>query len=357
MKIGTHIASLRKMKGMTQEQLATAVGVSAPAVSKWETDSSCPDISLLCPLARALGTNVDQLLQFEEVLPKEELTKRVNEIVEMARNGEIEKAERMLNELLHTYPSDCDLKYNAYLAIIMFAMLFPMKAPDKKQKWMEQRKQLLDEIRKEGASSYREKAVSALATIAIQNAELEYAEQLLKELPEHSNDTAMIWAQLYLKKKEPEKALEVTQRRLFVLVGLLQRCLITMMNKEMISSAEQTLELCKVYRQVEEIFKVGSSTSEGFFMEAYMRMGNQEAAKNSAIKMMNDIVGTVQIPNPFLFSPTFKIEEGQPAATKEMKEMLLEGLLKEEALVQYQQDEEFQRAINRLQQDIQHRNI
>lgn len=58
---------------MTQEQLAAALGVSGPAVSKWETGSSCPDIMLLCPLARVLGTNVDTLLSFEEELSQEDL--------------------------------------------------------------------------------------------------------------------------------------------------------------------------------------------------------------------------------------------------------------------------------------------
>ena len=64
--LGAQIAALRRAKGLTQGQLAEAVGVSPPAVSKWETDKSCPDIALLCPLARALGTDVDTLLQFEE---------------------------------------------------------------------------------------------------------------------------------------------------------------------------------------------------------------------------------------------------------------------------------------------------
>ncbi|RFT79734.1 XRE family transcriptional regulator, partial [Adlercreutzia equolifaciens] len=63
MDLGTRISELRREKGMTQEQLAKLVGISAPAVSKWETGSSCPDIALLCPLARALDTNVDTLLQ------------------------------------------------------------------------------------------------------------------------------------------------------------------------------------------------------------------------------------------------------------------------------------------------------
>ena len=49
LKMGSTIAALRKSRGLTQEQLAALVGVSGPAVSKWETDASCPDVSLLCP--------------------------------------------------------------------------------------------------------------------------------------------------------------------------------------------------------------------------------------------------------------------------------------------------------------------
>lgn len=66
--IGTTILSLRKRKGITQEQLAGMIGVSAGAVSKWETGKSTPDIALLAPLARALDTSLNELLSFQEEL-------------------------------------------------------------------------------------------------------------------------------------------------------------------------------------------------------------------------------------------------------------------------------------------------
>ena len=60
--IGNRIGRLRRQANMTQEALAEKLGVSSQAVSKWENDLSCPDISLLAELARALGTTADELL-------------------------------------------------------------------------------------------------------------------------------------------------------------------------------------------------------------------------------------------------------------------------------------------------------
>lgn len=60
--IGNRIAKFRKVKGMTQEDLANKLGVSPQAVSKWENDASCPDISLLPQLCRLLDVTTDELL-------------------------------------------------------------------------------------------------------------------------------------------------------------------------------------------------------------------------------------------------------------------------------------------------------
>lgn len=60
--IGKRISFHRKRLGLTQEQLAQRLGVSAQAVSKWENDQSCPDISLLPELAKIFGVTVDELL-------------------------------------------------------------------------------------------------------------------------------------------------------------------------------------------------------------------------------------------------------------------------------------------------------
>ncbi len=64
--LGALITELRKEKGMTQAQLAEQMGVTDKAVSKWERDLSCPDISSVPKLAEILGVTVDQLMQGEK---------------------------------------------------------------------------------------------------------------------------------------------------------------------------------------------------------------------------------------------------------------------------------------------------
>lgn len=67
--IGKRIGLLRRQKNMTQEDLANAMGVSPQAVSKWENDQTCPDISALPKLARLLDVTVDELLSGKAELP------------------------------------------------------------------------------------------------------------------------------------------------------------------------------------------------------------------------------------------------------------------------------------------------
>ena len=64
---GAVIKKLRESKKMTQEDLAERIHVSGKAVSKWETGAGFPDISLLEPLAEALGISVIELLSGEDV--------------------------------------------------------------------------------------------------------------------------------------------------------------------------------------------------------------------------------------------------------------------------------------------------
>lgn len=61
-KFGEYIYNKRKNLGLTQDELGKKLGVTNKAVSKWEVGETCPDITMLVPLAQALGVSVDELL-------------------------------------------------------------------------------------------------------------------------------------------------------------------------------------------------------------------------------------------------------------------------------------------------------
>ncbi|MGN0818662.1 MAG: helix-turn-helix domain-containing protein, partial [Candidatus Coproplasma sp.] len=81
---GQRFARLRKNKGLTQEDVASRIYITAQAVSKWENDVSSPDISILPELSTLLGVSLDELLGKKiskpiEVVPEEQ-RKDVNKL-------------------------------------------------------------------------------------------------------------------------------------------------------------------------------------------------------------------------------------------------------------------------------------
>lgn len=81
--MGEIISSLRKEKGMTQNDLAKKMNVTDKAVSKWERNLSCPDINSLPRLSEILGTTIEELLNAE---PKKERHK-MDQIIDTALIG------------------------------------------------------------------------------------------------------------------------------------------------------------------------------------------------------------------------------------------------------------------------------
>ncbi len=115
MNIGSKIKQLRQRSGYTQEQLASRVGVSAQTVSKWETSTSMPDITLLPELAGEFGVSVDELFD----LTAQERMRRID--------SRLERSEELAGDLFREYEefllSELDKKDN-YQAVSLLAHLY-----------------------------------------------------------------------------------------------------------------------------------------------------------------------------------------------------------------------------------------
>lgn len=90
--IGKIIQQKRKEAGMTQAQLADRLGVTAPAVNRWEKDLSFPDATLLAPLARCLKTDLNELFSFYDSLSIKERELIVDKARTMIFNDDIDGA-------------------------------------------------------------------------------------------------------------------------------------------------------------------------------------------------------------------------------------------------------------------------
>ena len=71
MSIGSNIAKFRKEKGLTQNELGERLGVTNQAISKWETETSMPDVMLLPEIAKTLGVSLEMLYSNEEDTKKQ----------------------------------------------------------------------------------------------------------------------------------------------------------------------------------------------------------------------------------------------------------------------------------------------
>ena len=105
MQIGEVIRKYRKSKNMTQEEMACRLGISAPAVNKWENGNSLPDITLLAPIARLLGITLDELLSFREELTNEEIRNLVKEADDRFKTESYEEVHSWVRGILGQYPN------------------------------------------------------------------------------------------------------------------------------------------------------------------------------------------------------------------------------------------------------------
>lgn len=96
MELGNQIKLLRTQRGVTQEAMATALGVSPQAVSKWETQAAAPDIQLLPAISAYFGVTIDQLF----ALSDEARIERIEHMLHYQRDVEPAVADRETDFLL-----------------------------------------------------------------------------------------------------------------------------------------------------------------------------------------------------------------------------------------------------------------
>ena len=266
MKINEVIRKYRKEANFTQEQIANYLGVTAPAVNKWENDISCPDITLLAPLARILKIDVDTLLSFNEELTKLEISQRVAEISELVQKEGFEKAFKKGEQLIREYPK-CDALILP-IAQILNAFLKIQGVKDAAQ--YEVRIMQWYEL---AATSDQQEIVStataALVSKYMEKEAFDRAQQLLDKIPPLGFDKQISQAMLYEKQGNIEAAHEVYEQMLLKDVNeissIIQFQLGLLIKEEAFEIAERYVRIGK---EVAELFDLG--TYNAYVPELYV---------------------------------------------------------------------------------------
>lgn len=110
--LSENLKILRKAKGNTQEDLASFLGISTQAVSKWERGEGLPDITLLPSLASYYETTVDYLLGCDTIKSNKKLAEYMAKYKINANNGKIEENILLMREALHEFPNNLDIMAN-----------------------------------------------------------------------------------------------------------------------------------------------------------------------------------------------------------------------------------------------------
>ena len=115
--IGSNIARLRKEARLTQDDLASYLGVTKASVSKWETGQSYPDIELLPKVATYFDTTVDALIGYEPQLDRKAIARELESLRMAFASEPFEQAHARCQELVRDY-------YACYPLLAQIAVLY-----------------------------------------------------------------------------------------------------------------------------------------------------------------------------------------------------------------------------------------
>lgn len=194
-KIGEKIKLLRKQKNISQEVLAQYLGVSFQSVSKWENETTMPDITLVPAIASFFGVSTDELFDFnlmEIELHVEEICKESWEY----RDTNPAKSEAILREGLKKFPGN---------DILLNNLLYTMRTPERATEVITLCKSLIESTK---LDDVKYDALRILAETYKEQGEYELVKVTLEKIPELYFTKLELQAELLESKEMAEAAIK-----------------------------------------------------------------------------------------------------------------------------------------------------
>ncbi|MDF2885027.1 MAG: family transcriptional regulator [Clostridiaceae bacterium] len=348
LNIGETILHFRKEKNITQEQLASMVGVSAGAVSKWENGNSTPDISLLAPLARALNTSIDILLSFQQELSEKEALSIKRDLTEIFLHEGYTAGEAKCESYLNEYPNSIHLKFIVAGLIEMYLSMSDEHSEEFVKEKMNYALSLFRQAAESKEPKYAPVALFSIAIIEMMLENYEDSEKALKELPQVLINPMDVYPSLLLKQGKNEEAMKLCAKMLMQHLNYSMNMLTTMVN---IEKAEKNYEKAFFYlnavNELQSIFKIGLSSAAYNYSKLYLKIGENEAAAKWFQTYVKQLLSTAYDYHNNTYFETIELEVKQEGQ-KIIRKKLLQSLLEEEDLKALAGIPEYNKAIEEL---------
>lgn len=208
------IRERRKALGLTQEEVADYLGVSTPAVNKWETGKSYPDITMLPALARLLQTDANSLLSFEEDMTREEEERIIGRAYKILEEEGYEAAYRTLLQKMKEYPDSFSFILSG--ALFLEGGLLFLDDVTQKERYLCEFEKLYRRVMESEDLEIRGQAATLLVSRYINRKEYDKAEELIEGFPEMTFQKKQLMANLLTDKGEYGKAAEILETQLLM---------------------------------------------------------------------------------------------------------------------------------------------
>ena len=290
MKIHQIIRERRLAKHLTQEQVAHYLGVTAPAVNKWEKAISYPDITVLPALARLLDTDLNTLLSFQDDLTEQEVALFLNQVSDVIEQNGFAAGYDLAVSKLREFPT-CD-QLVCSLAMLLDGAL-TIKDP-KDGRLEEYRSAILSLYRRAASSSkapIREQALSRLIADALDRQDYAGAQALLDSVSDPSPvDKRQIQANIFIAQGELPRAAKTMEEKLLSANNEIHAALMTLME---IAIKENRLDdadsIAKVDKQAAEIFDLWEYNRYVAQFHLYSACGNRAGCLKLLIPMLRSL--------------------------------------------------------------------
>lgn len=186
------IRRMRTTHGYTQERLARQLGLTPAAVSKWECGQALPDITVLGPLAAALGTTTDDLLGYDPDVDETRAEEILEPATEAGTQGNATEAEKLVDEVLAAYPASTTVAFAAASTLMMAAQA--AADPDEAEHALVHSIELFERCRQEGSAEQREAAAFVLAGQYVLTGDHARALEAARSIPVPQADPRLIEA-------------------------------------------------------------------------------------------------------------------------------------------------------------------